>query len=190
MDSVARARRRLDQDALSAVPQQGGAVRGNGDRAHRSASSRSVKLRACDGGDVEAALAEALLMCGELMLDGEVIALQRVIAGESDKFPDIAEAFFTKAITPNARRAGRLAARASEARHDRARRCRCRRRHAARHARAAAATRGHVRASAATKPQRNRATREGLRRAVPQGMPPSAVNRRGRPRDRWCRHTA
>jgi AcrR family transcriptional regulator len=60
----------------------------------------SVKLRACDGGDVEAALAEALLMCGELMLDGEVIALQRVIAGESDKFPDIAETFFNRAIRP------------------------------------------------------------------------------------------
>jgi AcrR family transcriptional regulator len=59
-----------------------------------------VKLRACDGGDVEAALTEALLICGELMLDGEVIALQRVVAGESDKFPDIAETFFNKAITP------------------------------------------------------------------------------------------
>jgi AcrR family transcriptional regulator len=59
-----------------------------------------VKLRACDGGDVEVALADALLVCGELILDGEVIALQRVIAGESDKFPDIAETFFTKAITP------------------------------------------------------------------------------------------
>jgi AcrR family transcriptional regulator len=58
----------------------------------------TVKLRACDGGDVEAALAEALVMCGELMLDGEVIALQRVVAGESDKFPDIAETFFNKAI--------------------------------------------------------------------------------------------
>jgi AcrR family transcriptional regulator len=59
-----------------------------------------VKLRACDGRDVEPALAEALLACGELMLDGDVIALQRVVAGESDKFPDIAETFFTKAITP------------------------------------------------------------------------------------------
>lgn len=58
-----------------------------------------VKLRACDGGDVEAALAEALMVCGELMLDGEVIALQRVVIGESDKFPDIAETFFNKAIT-------------------------------------------------------------------------------------------
>lgn len=57
-----------------------------------------VKLRACDGGDVEASLADALLVCGELILDGEVIALQRVILGESDKFPDIAETFFNKAI--------------------------------------------------------------------------------------------
>ena len=59
-----------------------------------------VKLRACNGGDIEAALTEALTVCADLMLDGEVIALQRVIAGDSDKFPDIAETFFHKAITP------------------------------------------------------------------------------------------
>ncbi len=59
-----------------------------------------VKLRACDGSDVEAALAEALQVCAELMLDGEVIALQRVILGDNDKFPDVAETFFHKAITP------------------------------------------------------------------------------------------
>ena len=59
-----------------------------------------VKLRACDGSDVEAALAEALQVCADLMLDGEVIALQRVILADSDKFPDVAETFFHKAITP------------------------------------------------------------------------------------------
>ena len=59
-----------------------------------------VKLRACDGSNIEPALTEALTVCAELMLDGEVIALQRVIAGDSDKFPDIAETFFHKAITP------------------------------------------------------------------------------------------
>jgi AcrR family transcriptional regulator len=59
-----------------------------------------VRLRACEGGDVEAALTEALQVCADLMLDGEVIALQRVILGDSDKFPDIAETFFDKAITP------------------------------------------------------------------------------------------
>jgi AcrR family transcriptional regulator len=59
-----------------------------------------VKLRACDGSNIEPALTEALTVCADLMLDGEVIALQRVIAGDSDKFPDIAETFFHKAITP------------------------------------------------------------------------------------------
>jgi AcrR family transcriptional regulator len=58
-----------------------------------------VKLRACDG-DVETALSEALQVCADLMLDGEVIALQRVILADSDKIPDIAETFFQKAITP------------------------------------------------------------------------------------------
>ncbi len=59
-----------------------------------------VKLRACDGSDVETALSEALQVCADLMLDGEVIALQRVILADSDKIPDIAETFFQKAITP------------------------------------------------------------------------------------------
>jgi AcrR family transcriptional regulator len=60
-----------------------------------------VKLRACDGGDdIEAALADALTACGELMLDGDVIALQRVILADTDKFPEVAETFYHKAITP------------------------------------------------------------------------------------------
>ena len=45
-----------------------------------------VKLRACDGGDIEAALTEALLVCAELMLDGDVIALQRVILATATSF--------------------------------------------------------------------------------------------------------
>jgi len=57
-----------------------------------------VKLRACDGGDIEAALTEALIVCGELILDGEVIALQRMILSESEKFPEVAETFYHKAI--------------------------------------------------------------------------------------------
>jgi AcrR family transcriptional regulator len=56
-----------------------------------------VNLGACKG-DVEAALTEALIICGELLLDGEVIALQRVILADSDKFPEIAETFYHKAI--------------------------------------------------------------------------------------------
>ena len=57
-----------------------------------------LRLRACEGRDIEAALREALLACAELILDGEVIALQRMILGESDKFPHIAETFYHKAI--------------------------------------------------------------------------------------------
>ena len=57
-----------------------------------------VRLRACDGSDIERALREALIVCGELILDGDVISLQRVILGDSEKFPEIAETFYTKAI--------------------------------------------------------------------------------------------
>src|SRR5215472_15014296 len=56
-----------------------------------------VNLGACKG-DVEAALTEALIICAELLLDGEVIALQRLILADSDKFPDIAETFYYRAI--------------------------------------------------------------------------------------------
>ena len=57
-----------------------------------------VKLRACQGRDIDTALTEALIVCGELILDGEVIALQRTIVAESEKFPEVAETFFHKAI--------------------------------------------------------------------------------------------
>jgi AcrR family transcriptional regulator len=57
-----------------------------------------VRLRACDGRNVKAALREALIVCGELILDGEVIALQRLILADSEKFPEIAEMFYHKAI--------------------------------------------------------------------------------------------
>jgi AcrR family transcriptional regulator len=57
-----------------------------------------VRLKACDGRDVEKALREALIVCGELVLDGDVISLQRVILGDSEKFPEIAETFYHKAI--------------------------------------------------------------------------------------------
>lgn len=57
-----------------------------------------VNLGACDGRDIAAALEAALLSCAELILDGEVISLQRIILAESDKFPDIAEMFYEKAM--------------------------------------------------------------------------------------------
>jgi AcrR family transcriptional regulator len=57
-----------------------------------------VRLRACDGKNVEAALREALVVCGELILDNDVITLQRVILADSEKFPEIAATFYNKAI--------------------------------------------------------------------------------------------
>jgi AcrR family transcriptional regulator len=66
------------------------------DRLDRFASV--VRLRACDGTDIEAALSEALIVCGELILDGGTIALQRMILGESEQFPEIAETFYRMAI--------------------------------------------------------------------------------------------
>src|SRR5215468_2772063 len=57
-----------------------------------------LRLRACDGSDVEAALREALIACGELILDGTVIGLLRMVIGESDNFPEIVETFYNKAI--------------------------------------------------------------------------------------------
>jgi AcrR family transcriptional regulator len=57
-----------------------------------------VSLRACEGGDIEAALPDALLVCADLVLDSEVIALQRLILADSDKFPDVAETFYNKAM--------------------------------------------------------------------------------------------
>ena len=57
-----------------------------------------VRLRACDGSDIEKALREALIVCGELILDPDVIALQRMILGDSEKFPEVAETFYHKAI--------------------------------------------------------------------------------------------
>src|SRR5262249_8226154 len=55
-----------------------------------------VNLGACKG-DIEAALTEALIICGELLLDGEVITLQRVVLAESANFPATAERVYQKA---------------------------------------------------------------------------------------------
>jgi AcrR family transcriptional regulator len=66
------------------------------DRMNRFASA--VRLKACDGTDVEASLREALLACGELLLDSEVIALLRMMLSENEQFPEIAETFYQKAI--------------------------------------------------------------------------------------------
>ncbi|WP_407176096.1 TetR/AcrR family transcriptional regulator [Bradyrhizobium sp. STM 3562] len=97
MDSVARRARVSTKTLYRLIPNKAALFEAMiTDRIDRFASV--VRLRACDGTDIEAALCEALLVCGELILDADVIALQRMILGESDKFPDVAETFYHKAI--------------------------------------------------------------------------------------------
>ena len=57
-----------------------------------------IRLRACENGDIECALRDALIAVGELILDGPVIGLLRMVIGESDKFPEISDTFYNKAI--------------------------------------------------------------------------------------------
>lgn len=66
------------------------------DRIDRFASAFS--LRSCEGKDIEALLVKALLICAELVLNEEVVALQRTMLAESDRFPEIAEMFYSKAM--------------------------------------------------------------------------------------------
>jgi AcrR family transcriptional regulator len=57
-----------------------------------------IRLKACDGSDIEGSLREAMIAVGELILDGSVIGLLRMIVAEGDKFPEITDTFYTKAI--------------------------------------------------------------------------------------------
>ena len=57
-----------------------------------------VRLRPCQGTEIEAALREALFACAELVLNSDVLALQRMVLAESDRFPEISQTFYTKAM--------------------------------------------------------------------------------------------
>jgi AcrR family transcriptional regulator len=57
-----------------------------------------VSLHAGDDTDIEEALCAALMACAELVLDEEVIALQRMILQEAGKFSDIAGMFYRNGI--------------------------------------------------------------------------------------------
>jgi AcrR family transcriptional regulator len=58
----------------------------------------AVNLGACENRDFEVALGDALIVCGELVLDREVIAIQRMILAESEAFPQMAEGFYEYAM--------------------------------------------------------------------------------------------
>src|SRR5215475_12821081 len=52
-----------------------------------------VNLRAVDHDDIEQALSAALVACADLLLDEEVVALQRMVLQEASKSSDIAATF-------------------------------------------------------------------------------------------------
>jgi AcrR family transcriptional regulator len=55
-------------------------------------------LHAIDHADIAEALRAALMSCAELMLDEDVIGLQRMILQETGKFSDLAGTFYNNAI--------------------------------------------------------------------------------------------
>jgi AcrR family transcriptional regulator len=75
------------------------------DRIDRFVSA--VNFSACENQKIELALEAALQTCADLILDAEVIALQRMILSESDTFPEMAETFYRGAMR---RTVGALAA--------------------------------------------------------------------------------
>lgn len=97
MESVARSAGISTKTLYRLIPNKAALFEATiADRLDRFASI--VRLKACEGNDIEAALREALVVCGELILDKDVIALQRMILGESEKFPELAETFYREAI--------------------------------------------------------------------------------------------
>jgi AcrR family transcriptional regulator len=66
------------------------------DRIDRFVST--VSLRGCDHSDIQTALQAALMICAELILDPEVVALYGMMLAEGDAFPRIPETFYKKAM--------------------------------------------------------------------------------------------
>jgi AcrR family transcriptional regulator len=61
-----------------------------------------VKLNAAEHGNIREALYAALMSCAKLVLDKEVLALQRIVLQEATQFPDIAGAFYKNGIVRTA----------------------------------------------------------------------------------------
>ncbi len=57
-----------------------------------------IRFRPCEGAEIEEALKAVLLACADLVLNADVVALQRMVLAESEKFPEIAKTFYTKAM--------------------------------------------------------------------------------------------
>jgi AcrR family transcriptional regulator len=137
-------------------------------------------LRATDHPDIEEALCTVLTACAALALDEEVVALQRMVLQEADKFSDVAGTFYANGVQ---RTAVALAdwLRAADAQVDRARRRRRGCRHAARHGCLRAAARRHLRRPAAAVAFKDRSSGAHLCSALPTGLPDTRNSRNSQP---------
>jgi len=96
-DSVARRAGVSTKTLYRLVPNKAALFEGMvSDRLDRFLSD--VNLHAGDHDDIEAALNSALIVCAELALDPDVIALQRIILQEMGKFPELAATFYKNGI--------------------------------------------------------------------------------------------
>jgi AcrR family transcriptional regulator len=97
METVARAAGVSTKTLYRLIPNKAALFEGMvTDRLDRFAFE--VKLHSEDHSDIEAALCVALMVCADLALDKEVIALQRMVLQEAGKFSDIAATFYSNAI--------------------------------------------------------------------------------------------
>ena len=60
---------------------------------------RDVNLHAADHADIRAALEAALMACADLVLDKEVVALQRIVLQDTASFSGLATAFYKNGIS-------------------------------------------------------------------------------------------
>jgi AcrR family transcriptional regulator len=70
------------------------------DRLDRFLSEFSLHVPECT--DIETGLNAALMSCAELVLDPDVVALQRIILQEAGQFPDLAATFYNNGIARTA----------------------------------------------------------------------------------------
>ena len=61
--------------------------------------SLDITLSAADDVDIETALHAALMVCAEVSLDAEVVALQRFVLQEANQFSDLATTFYRNGVT-------------------------------------------------------------------------------------------
>jgi AcrR family transcriptional regulator len=69
------------------------------DRLDRLALALDVTLSAGDGADIETSLRNALMVCAEVSLDAEVVALHRFVLQEAGQFSDLATTFYRNGPT-------------------------------------------------------------------------------------------